>query len=353
MGIEFVISEMVDSFTNWKSKSMSYQRLFLLVFLGFSCFFDVVSQTLRLEDKVRIREAVHISELYGEQIWKGFDEVPFSIIFITDTIEFLLFHPNPTEDFTLLGYDSLLSSKVYFRPRQYPLHFLATFPAVNGLSCIVAGTPENTETTSIQWIMTMLHEHFHQYQACQPGYYESVDQLDLSGGDKSGMWMLNYVFPYGDTLVGQQYDRLTELLHRAIVASNDSFDLHLQHYLRRKQNFKSLLNNKDYKYFAFQVWQEGLARFTEYKFLKALSTYQPSKECLQLDDYVSFQDYGQELYEQQLNLLTSQTLDQAERICFYAFGFGEGLVLDRHNHNWYDHYIAYPFDTDMYFNLQD
>ncbi|MEE9572329.1 MAG: hypothetical protein V3W20_04735, partial [Candidatus Neomarinimicrobiota bacterium] len=85
---------------------------------------------LRKEDKFRIKEAISIANIYCDSVWTGWGKVPFTILLITDSTEFLLNHNNPTEDFQLLEYDSLLQSEIYFRQREFEKHLLATFPAV-------------------------------------------------------------------------------------------------------------------------------------------------------------------------------------------------------------------------------
>ena len=47
-----------------------------------------------------------------------------------------------------------------------------------------------------------MHEHFHQLQWAQPEYLKAIDDLGLSKGDATGMWMLNYPFPYDNPEVG-------------------------------------------------------------------------------------------------------------------------------------------------------
>ena len=47
-----------------------------------------------------------------------------------------------------------------------------------------------------------MHEHFHQLQWAQPEYLKAIDDLGLSKGDATGMWMLNYPFPYDDPEIG-------------------------------------------------------------------------------------------------------------------------------------------------------
>ena len=153
-------------------------------------------------DRIRIAEAFEIGQTLGNRIWKDWNKAPFAVLLVTPENEFLIRHPKPSQDFTLIGYDSLLRSEVYFRKRTFSPNLLATFPAVGGVSTIVIGQAENTEKkNSSDWVITMLHEHFHQLQNSQPNYYADVDALNLSGGDQTGMWMLNYAFPYSSTEV--------------------------------------------------------------------------------------------------------------------------------------------------------
>lgn len=229
------------------------------------------SPRMRHEDKIRIREAIEISNEYGDKIWKGINEVPFVVLLISDSIEFLINHPYPSGDFLLSENDAILNTDILYRPRQYPEWFLATFPAVNGVNCIVVGTPEKTNKSSTDWTITLLHEHFHQYQFSHPDYYSTVDQLGLSGGDDTGMWQLNYAFPYDSFEIGNQYEKYVSALSKALSkVERTSFKKHFKKYLAERTKFKSLLPPDDYRYFSFQVWQEGIARYTEYKFLRQL-----------------------------------------------------------------------------------
>ena len=64
--------------------------------------------------------------------------------------------------------------------------------------------------TSTPWVVTMLHEHFHQLQDSQPNVFQDVMALDLAGGDQTGMWMLNYPFPYKDEKINVEFEQLGE-----------------------------------------------------------------------------------------------------------------------------------------------
>lgn len=304
---------------------------------------------LRYADKIRIREAINISAQYGDKLFKGYSTVPFAIILVTDSTEFLINHPNPSPDFKLLGQDDVLKTNIYYRKTQFNPHFLATFPAVNGLSCIVVGTPENTNKNSTEWVITLLHEHFHQYQNGYPDYFQSVSSLDLSGGDQTGMWMLNYPFPYDSLLVKNQYELFARALYKTITSINTKkYKYNLMEYLNERKKLKELLSAADYRYFSFQIWQEGLARNTEYNFLEMLTNYTPSKEILALSDFMLFTELKSKMYSNETENLLINKLNKAKRVCFYSIGFAEGILLDRLNKSWRNKYLTDKFNIEHY-----
>ena len=144
---------------------------------------------LSADDRTRLAEVFRLAAFVGDSLWSGWTRAPFAVLLVTADKEFLLRHPAPTTDFARIGYDSLLATDVYVRPRTVSTGLLATYPAVGGISTIVVGQPQATQRTSTAWVLTLLHEHFHQLQSSQPGYYAGVDSLGLARGDNSGMWM--------------------------------------------------------------------------------------------------------------------------------------------------------------------
>jgi len=305
---------------------------------------------LRKEDKFRIKEAINIANIYCDSVWSGWGKVPFTILLITDSTEFLVNHNNPTEDFQLLEYDSLLQSDIYFRQREFEKHLLATFPAVNGVPTIVVGTPENTGKSTSAWIITLLHEHFHQYQDFHPDYYNATHELDLHGGDETGMWMLNYPFPYEDDEVNQLYDKMKKALI-SIFNEEDNFEEKTKTFFTTRKKFNDLLNEKDYKYFSLQVWQEGIARYTELEIAGLLSkyNYEPAQQIKQMEDYISFAELNSELYTKERNLLNGLKLNESHRNCFYPFGAFEGKLLDKLKIEWKHRYFDEMFFLEKYY----
>lgn len=330
---------------------MSKLPILILCFLTNSFFARAQNNpTMRYEDKIRIREAIIISEQIGNNIWKGINEVPFVVLLVTDSIEFLINHPYPSNDFILSENDTILNTNILYRQRQFPDYFLATFPAVNGVNCIVVGTPEKTNKSSTEWTITLLHEHFHQYQFTQPDYYSSIDKLELSGGDQTGMWQLNYSFPYENAEVIEQYNKYTSALLKAVLTiERKNFQKEFKKYLVQRNKFQSYLKPADYRYFSFQVWQEGIARHTEYEFLNELNHYTPTVEITRLSDYLSFQEVRDKFYLSELNALKNLKLDIERRVCFYAIGFAEGILLNKQNANWKDKYFEEKFYIENYY----
>ena len=323
------------------------QFIFLIIS---SISYGQSNHKMRYEDKIRIREAINISNQFGDKIWKGINKAPFVVLLVTDSLEFLINHPYPSNDFKISEIDTILKTKIVFRPKQFSNKFLATFPAVNGVNCIVVGTPERTNKSSAEWIITLLHEHFHQYQFTQKDYYNSVEKLDLSGGDQTGMWQLSYPFPYKNHNVIRQYQRFISSLTKTLSnIDNETLKKDFRSYLKERNKFKNLLKPADYKYFSFQIWQEGIARYTEYKFLLELENYEPSKEISKLDDFVSFNKLKEKFYLTEQESLKSLKLDKDQRVCFYAIGFAEGLLLDKETPKWQEKYFEEKFFIEQYF----
>lgn len=298
-----------------------------------------------MEDKIRIREAIEIRNTVGESVWSGITKVPFAIVLIGNDYEFLFNHPYPSSDFSFLEDDPVTGSKIYYRERTFPIYLQASFPAVNGLSCVVIGLPVNTQSkNSTRWVLTLLHEHFHQYQEYQPYAFANIDALDLSGGDQTGMWQINYPFPYEDQGLQKYYSAYTNDLLAAISSreQKDAKD-HYEKFLKSKQAFLNRVSSKDAAYFSFQLWKEGIARYTEYKILNELEDYMVSEEFIALKDYMPFREYRTELFDTELKNIRLNELPEAKRGVVYSLGFGEGVLMDAIIPDWHRNYFNSSF----------
>lgn len=329
--------------------------LFVLSLSGYSFCQTVDSPVTNISDidRSRISEAYKIAKSVGENLWENWSEVPFAILFITDDYEYLIQHPNPSNDFTLLNYDEKLRSYIYYRPRSFPKNLLATFPAVNGLSTVVIGKTENTSVkNSTRWVLTLLHEHFHQFQNFQPNYYSSVNSLDLSKGDQTGMWMLNYNFPYDSLEVKESFSKLSKMLSGLIKDnSQESLQISIEEYLLEREKFKNIIKEDDYKYFSFQLWGEGISRFVEYEIANYIDkNYKVSDEFKMLEDYTGFILEADSIYQRIMKNLEIMDMGDLKRVAFYPFGAAEAILIDRINKDWKSKYFTEMFYLEKYFN---
>jgi len=303
---------------------------------------------LREIDRTRLAEAFRLSDKLGDELWSGWSKAPLAVLLVTPQKEFLIRHPQPSKDFTSLGYDTKLKSEVFYRDRKFQTSLLATFPAVGGISTIVIGQAENTDSkTSTPWVITLMHEHFHQLQDSQPNFYKDTEALNLSHGDQTGMWMINYPFPYETPAVSQQFSVLVRLLLEGIKTKSA---VKLSEYLAARDTLKQMLSPDDYKYFSFQLWKEGIARYTEYRVAQwAAAKYQPTREFRNLKDFTTFSAVADREHALIVHELSTLKLENYKRVAFYPIGAAEGLLLDRSNPRWRSRYFAEKFDNSSYF----
>jgi hypothetical protein len=295
-------------------------------------------------DALRLAEAIRLAEGLRDDLWPGWGRTAMPVLLVRDSAEFLIGHSRPTADFAPLGYDSLLQREVWTRPRQFSSNLLATFPAVGGVPTIVIGSAERTGKSSVAWVLTLLHEHFHQWQYSQPNYYSGVAKLDLAGGDSTGQWMLEYPFPYDSAPVQRAVRVWATALARAL-ASRSSTRAHNQSaVVAERDALRRSLAASDDRYLEFQLWQEGVARFIEYATAKAAARYgKPSAEFRALPDYESYSAAAVRMRRSLRRELEQLALEQQRRASFYPLGAAMALLLDRSGSDWKRAYTQQPF----------
>lgn len=305
-------------------------------------------QQLPADDRVRLAEFRRLAHAIQDSVWPGWSAAPFAVLLVTDSVEYLLWHPRPSADFQSLGYDSLLATDVLLRPRIFPTTFLATFPAVGGVVTIVVGEPAKTDKNSTTWVLTLMHEHFHQLQMALPGYVGEVEGLGLSHGDQSGMWMLTYPFPYDSAPIQRYVAGLAQILLRtSLVDSGPPTADALRSYGATRRALGIELAPSDLRYLDFQLWQEGVARYIEYASARvAARSYKPSAAFAALPDFVSYGDAARALREQLVHELRTVDLGFNKRVTFYPVGAARALMLERTTPGWKTSYFASLFTLD-------
>jgi len=268
-----------------------------------------------------VADAYRLADAVGPDVWAGWHEVPFPVLLVTDRVEYLVGHEHPDSTFVAQGVEEQVGA-VYARPRQMQPDLLATFPAVGGVPTVIVGTPARTDREPDAWVLTLLHEHFHQYQMTRPDYYAGVNALDLADGDSSGMWMLTYPFPYDSTPVAAAFGNLQTALHEILTGTGAPATVWLA-----LGDLYTELSPRDRRYLEFQLWQEGIARYTEI----AVARRSPR--------YASQAD---QLMQANLERLRTERLGQDRRGAFYAVGAALGLLLER-DRGWPGRYWSEPF----------
>lgn len=321
--------------------------MFKLLAIALVAVSSSFAQDIPQQDRVRVDEFYRLAAQLQDSIWPAWSKTPAPLLLVTPEAEYLFHHPNPPPDFKN-------TANTWSRPRQFSTNLLATFPAFGPPSVIVIGEPQNTDVKkSTPWLFVVMHEHFHQLQNDQPCYFQSVEQLGLSKGDKTGMWMLNYPFPYDKSEIVRGFAHLRDLLLRVLSESDESKmkDLARQ-YVSERKKVMAQLSPDDHKYFSFQLWQEGIARYTQIKAAEAAAKYIPSSNFQHLPDYEPIASYASHVRADTLAELKDADLSTWKRTFIYPFGAAEGLLLDRQHPGWQSEYFKHLFTTDALFDLR-
>jgi hypothetical protein len=290
-------------------------------------------------DRIRLAEAFRLAHRIRPEVWPGWERTPMAVLLVADSTEYLIGHPGPPAEFTSLGRDSALDREVGARPRRFPPTLLATFPAVGGKATIVVGTAERTGKSSVEWVLTLLHEHFHQWQTSLPGYYAGANALGLARGDTTGQWMLDYPFPYDSGPVQRSVKALGSSVTRALAGDHP-----IEQVTRGREALRRQLAPDDDRYLEFQLWQEGVPRYVEIAAAQAAaSAGEPLEAFRRLPDYVTYADVAARLRRELDRQLTELNLGHDRRIAFYSLGAGLALLLDRDGRAWKRRYEEHPF----------
>jgi len=299
-------------------------------------------------DRVRLAEALRLAQEVQDEVWPGWSRAPLDLLLVAGDHEYLLRSATRPAGFAALGEDPLLG-EVMARPRVFAPAFLATFPAFGGPPTIVVGTPEKTGKSSTAWVVTLLHEHFHQLQYSDPDYYPGVQALDLAGGDTTGMWMLDYPFPYDSPAIGDLVGALRRFLAYELGDGAPPRSAAASRFWTAYGELRDALAPADYRYLSFQLWQEGIARYTELRVAEAAARGEgPSAEFRALPDFLPYDELARKLRANLLAELRGRSLAEGRREVYYAFGAGMGLLLDRAGTVWKSRYLTEKFFLDRY-----
>ena len=258
-------------------------------------------------------------------VWPGWAETPFGVLLVDGEREHLLCQEAP--GFDPPAAEPATGCEVRSRARVFPPGLQAAMPAFGLPATVVVGTPAATRKQEAAWRATLLHEHFHQHQWSFPRYGERVNALDLSGGDQTGMWMLNYAFPYEQAETARRFADAGAALHAVLQRPGRVRSADVAAYLRARDTLAGSVPARDWRYAEFQLWQEGVARWTEFT-------------AAELSMDAAVQAAGRRLRAATMDELSAAELAKNERVALYALGAGEAMLLDRCGPRWKARYPA-------------
>lgn len=263
----------------------------------------------------------------GNNIWRGYGAAPFGFLLVGTDSEVLMCQASPKPEFSSQGVDPATRCPRWTRPKSgLSGTFLAAMPLFGPPPTIVMGTPQSTGRTRGEWLRTVLHEHFHQYQSTFSNYYGRVDALDLHGSDTTGMWMLQYPFPYREAAVVKAQAAASIALREAVAERGQAdFRAAFDRYLSARATFQTSVSPKDWRYIEFELWAEGVARWTEI----FLGRHYPDKQV---------KVAAQAMEKGTLAQLASPDLPGQGREFVYAYGAGEAMLMEACGSRWRKEY---------------
>jgi hypothetical protein len=303
------------------------------------------------DDVVRIVEAHRLRARVAESVWPVWTRTRFTLLLITPQRELLFGYSSPPQGFELLCSAEPPIGHVYWRERALSPQLVATLAVFDSMPTIVAGGALDTGQSSSAWVITLLHENFHQYQMGLPGYHEAVERLGLSEGGDSGLWMLGYPFPYDDPSIAGGFRRLSRRL--AALLRQGSTPASRQAFWSEWRTFSRSLAPQDSRYMQLQLWQEGVARYVEIRTaVAAAREFSPSTDFRRLTDHTTFAEVAALRWEGLLESLESLELSAMRRLAFYDVGAALAVLLELDGESWRDCYRSHPVTLEPCYSPQ-
>ena len=277
----------------------------------------------------RLADVRRFAAAEGDRLWPGYGGAPFEFLLVEAKEESLLCRASVPAGFTAAGRDSATGCDRFVRPRGgLPNTLLAAMPLFGPPPTIVMGTPETTGRSPASWLRTILHEHFHQWQFSLPDYFARIDALDLKGDDGTGMWALNFAFPYDRADVVAAQTAASVALADAVAARGTrDFYTRFDAYCAARQALARAAGERNWRYAEFQLWQEGVARWTEIALGKAYPDAAVAKSAVALEEHT-------------LAELRKPAIADQKREFVYAYGAAEAMLLDACGPGWRKRYPA-------------
>lgn len=330
-----------------KTLAMIAVALTTIPALGFTPTHAQVSDHVSLSerDAAILEEAYHVWRTLGEEVWPGWTAVDMPVLYVTESVEFGIGFPKtlaeaePLEGVKVAGYD------VQARDRVFSPTLGASF-FVEGVSCVIIGTPSALETSPNQWVMKACHEMFH-VLSTQRGSVDKIAALGIADRNDAS-WQLTFPYPYDDIDVMRLMHLQGYPIFLAITApeGDDNVRYNAGTALEALEVLQMVLKQKTgdelaARYAKFQETEEGAGRYTEYRLSQiATGGYEPLRAFAALDDSVPYETLWDETYASAPFVIKHSGRAVKSRTLFYYMGLGKCLLLDRLRTDWKYAYFA-------------
>ncbi len=274
-----------------------------------------------------LAEGRQIAQRYGNQLWPGFSQTRFDVLLVTAHQELLFCAKTRPQGFEPWRFDLETACPVYVRkPGKYLPRTQVTVRLEESGPTIVMGEPQALEENPAAWLATLWHEHFHQYQ--------------MSGADQQSRITEVDQFLYSDPATIKALTSLSHQLAETLRQPNRKTRLHMARiYATNRVETLLPLSGPDQAFLELQLWQEGVARYTEL----AMAEFAAGGIAQTGRSSHDFAALAANLRKRILQVLAEPEPLRHQRVLFYSIGAAEALILDELDPLWRNAYLAHPF----------
>jgi hypothetical protein len=303
-----------------------------------------VQAMLSDRDVAVLEEAYHVWRTLGDDVWPEWTAIDMPVLYVAGDHEYGIGFPKTLSEAVLLEGVEIAGYDVQVRPRVYSPTLTASF-FVEGVPCVIIGTPWAIEISPNFWVMKACHEMFH-VLSTQRGSVDKIASLGIADRNDAS-WQLTFPYPYDDEDVMALMHLQGYPLYLAFSApeGDESIGYNAGTSIEALGVLRSVLkqNTGDElaaRYAIFQEHEEGAGRYTEYRLSQfAAADYEPSEAFATLEDATAYSTLWDQTYASAPFVIKHAGRAVKSRTLFYYMGLGKLLLLDRIAPDWKTSYF--------------
>lgn len=288
---------------------------------------------LSLEDRQHLSRSFAVIDEHKSHIWPNWVDTPKDIVIQNEKYRMEI-KSSPISDASN-RYWAFQFNRIHISQKKRTITPVHTLALEGKNPQIIVSREFFEQAPRAFWLGTLAHEHFHQWQMSRSNYFDAVTKLSINNNYSNCGWMIDYPFPFHQDAVGKILIELSSLHRLKDVEPKQKMDI-----IHRSLNqLKTILSKEEWDYVAFQIWQEGIARYVEYTFLNELLQKEQRRNPQDGSMTAQLQTYISHLFEPATSIAFPMN-----REIFYRIGLGIGLVLEQQKEgsNWKEIYANHP-----------